>query len=253
MWQPFTEEHQHFRKLARDFAEKELAPHAEAWAAEGCFPNSGFKRAGARGIQRAVRDPTWDNRMEIRAKSVELDGGVMGIIGLGGTGIEAAKRAVGFGMSVIAIESEDIAKPDFVDQVWKHDRLHDLLERADVVIICAPLTEQTRGMFGRTEFQRMKPTAFIINVTRGQIVDEDALLEALDKGLIAGAGLDVTPEEPLPPESPLWRMDNVIVTPHASGGSPRRDDRSVALFCENLKRFLNDEPLLSVIDKRKGY
>ena len=133
------------------------------------------------------------------------------------------------------------------------DRFYDLLDQSDVVMICAPLTAETKGMFDEQAFARMRSHALLINVTRGKIVNEMALMEALRKGKIGGAGLDVTPQKPLPENHPLWRMENVIVTPHAAGGSPNRMDRIVDLFCENLRRFLADKPLLSVIDKSKGY
>ncbi|HIE27785.1 TPA: D-2-hydroxyacid dehydrogenase [Candidatus Poribacteria bacterium] len=206
-----------------------------------------------RGIGRSVRERTWDNRMSIRHEAWELDGRTLGIVGLGGTGIEVARRSIGFGMRVIAVDPENIDKPDFVDEVWKMDRFHDLLEQSDVVAIGAPLTEETRGMFNLEAFRHMKRHAFLINVTRGKIVDGPSLLQALEEGLIGGAGLDVTPEEPLPQDSPLWDMKNVIITPHVAGGSPRRMDRAVELFCENLRRLMAGEPLISVIDKQKGY
>lgn len=206
-----------------------------------------------RGIHTALRNPRWEMRSSIRANSLELTGKIMGVVGLGGTGMEVARRAAEFGMEVIALEPEDVQKPDFVKDIWKPERFHDLLECSDVVAICAALTDATRGMFDLDAFHRMKQSAILINVTRGQIVDGPALTQALEEGLIAAAGLDVTPEEPLPSDSPLWNMDNVIVTPHTSGGSPARVDRLVKLFCENLRRFLAGEPLLSVIDKRKGY
>ncbi len=206
-----------------------------------------------RGIHTALRNPRWEMRSSIRANSIELTGKVMGIIGLGGTGIEVARRAAAFGMEVIAIEPEDMQKPDFVKEIWRPERFHDLLEGSDVVTICAPLTDETRGMFDMNAFRKMKRTAILINVTRGGITDGPALMKALEEKLIAAAGLDVTPEEPLPSDSPLWNMDNVIVTPHTSGGSPARMDRLVELFCENLQRFLAGKPLLGVIDKQKGY
>jgi phosphoglycerate dehydrogenase-like enzyme len=206
-----------------------------------------------RGIGRAVRERTWDNRMSIRDEAWELEGRTLGVVGLGGTGIEVAKRSIGFGMRVIAIDPEDVEKPEFVDEVWKMDRFCDLLEQSDVVAICAPLTKETQGMFDLEAFRHMKRHALLINVTRGKIVDGPSLLQALEEGLIGGAGLDVTPEEPLPQDSPLWDMKNVIITPHVAGGSPLRMDRTVELFCENLKRLIAGEPLLSVIDKRKGY
>ena len=206
-----------------------------------------------RGVGRAVRERTWENRWSIRDQTCELAGLTLGIVGLGGTGIDVAKRAQGFDMRVIAADPEDIDAPSFVHEVWKMDRFYDLLAESDIVSICAPLTDETHGMFGDEAFRRMKPNALLINVTRGKIVDESSLLRALEEGLIGGAGLDVTPEEPLPHDSPLWDMPNVIVTPHVAGGSPHRDDRTVGLFCDNLERYLVGKPLLSVIDKRKGY
>lgn len=206
-----------------------------------------------RGVGRAVRERTWENRWSIRDETWELAGRTLGIVGLGGTGIDVAKRAQGFDMRVIAVDPEDVDAPSFVHEVWKMDRFYDLLAESDIVSICAPLTDDTRGMFDDDAFRRMKPSALLINVTRGKIVDEPSLLRALKEGLIGGAGLDVTPEEPLPQDSPLWDMPNVIVTPHVAGGSPNRDDRTVGLFCDNLERFLVGKPLLSVIDKRKGY
>ena len=206
-----------------------------------------------RGVGRAVRERTWDNRMSIRRESWELGGATLGIVGLGGVGIEVARRAGGFGMEVIAVDPEPVEKPDFVREVWDTDRFYDLLEQSDVVSVCCPLTQRTRGLFDREAFRHMKPGALLVNVTRGPIIDGDALLEALDQGLISGAGLDVTSPEPLPADSPLWDHPHVIITPHASGGSPLRLDRTIDLFCENLRRFSEGRELLSVIDKQKGY
>ena len=206
-----------------------------------------------RGVGRAVRERTWDNRMSIRRESWELGGATLGIVGLGGVGIEVARRAGGFGMEVIAVDPEPVEKPDFVREVWDTDRFYDLLEQSDVVSVCCPLTQRTRGLFDREAFRHMKPGALLVNVTRGPIIDGDALLEALEHGLISGAGLDVTSPEPLPADSPLWDHPHVIITPHASGGSPLRLDRTIDLFCENLRRFSEGHELLSVIDKQKGY
>ena len=206
-----------------------------------------------RGIATAIRNPSWNQRMPIRNATWELAGLTMGIVGLGGTGRDLADRADGFAMRIIAVDPEDVEVPDNVEACWKMDRLYDLLEQSDVVAICAPLTTETEGMFDEKAFARMQNHALLINVTRGKIVDERALMEALRKGVIGGAGLDVTPQEPLPEDHPLWRMENVIVTPHAAGGSPVRKDRIVELFCENLRRILAGQPLFSVIDKRKGY
>lgn len=206
-----------------------------------------------RGIAHAVRKPSWDQRMPIRRISWELNGRTMGIVGLGGTGRELAVRAHGFGMKIIAVDPEPVESPDVVEQVWTMNRFHELLAESDVVAICAPSTDETRGMFDREAFREMRRHALLINVTRGDIMDEDALMEALEQGQIGGAGLDVTPYEPLPDDHLLWSLDNVMVTPHTAGGSPDRLDRSVDLFCGNLERFLAGEPLLNVIDKQKGY
>jgi phosphoglycerate dehydrogenase-like enzyme len=206
-----------------------------------------------RGIAWAVQRPGWDQRMAIRNASWELVDRTMGIVGLGGTGRELAIRASAFGMRVAAVDPEDVDVPECVASCWKMDRFHHLLTLSDVVAVCAPLTPDTRGMFDEDAFRSMKSSALLINVTRGGIMDESALVGALAQGLIAGAGLDVAPVEPLPPDHPLWKLDNVLITPHTAGGSPNRQDRIVNLFCENLKRLDAGQPLLSVIDKKKGY
>lgn len=206
-----------------------------------------------RGIGRSVRERTWDNRMSIRLATWELSERTLGIVGLGGTGIDVARRAQGFDMRVIAVDPETVDAPSFVHEVWQMERFHELLAQSDVVAICAPLTPETQGMFDDAAFQAMQSHALLVNVTRGKIVDGPALLRALNNGSIGGAGLDVTPEEPLSMESPLWDMPNVIITPHVAGGSPIRLDRTVGLFCDNLERLLVGKPLLSVIDKEKGY
>ena len=207
----------------------------------------------SRGIHTALRNPGWAPRWPIRDASWELVDRTMGIVGLGGTGREMARRASAFGMRVVAVDPEDVEVPPEVEACWGMDRFHALLEQSDVVAVCAPLTTETEGLFDRTAFARMRNHALLINVTRGRIVDEAALLEALEGKLIGGAGLDVVPQEPLPGDHPLWTMDNVVVTPHTAGGSPNRDGRCVALFCENLRRYLDGRSLTSVIDKRKGY
>ncbi len=227
---------------AKGYVGQHLADHA--WA---------LILALTRGIGRAVREHRWDIRYSIRAQSWELGAKTLGIIGLGGTGVEVARRAQGFGMRVIAADPEEVARPDFVEQVWKLDHLYDLLEESDVVVICAPLTRETRGMIDANAFAHMRRHGLLINVTRGAIVDGPSLVRALEESAIGGAGLDVTPQEPLPLDSPLWTMSNVVITPHTAGGSPERVDRTVDLFCENLRRYLAEEPLLGVIDKRKGF
>ena len=206
-----------------------------------------------RGIAIAIRNPRWDQRMPIRDVSWELEGMTMGIVGLGGTGRDLAVRAHAFGMRIIAVDPQSVEAPPQVEACRGMDGFDALLEESDVVAVCAPLTPETENMFDARAFEKMKDHALLINVTRGKIVEEAALMDALAKGVIGGAGLDVTPEEPLPEDHPLWRMSNVVVTPHTAGGSPVRGDRIVDLFCENLRRLLSGEDLLSVIDKNKGY
>jgi len=206
-----------------------------------------------RGLHTAIRTRTWEHRMPIRQASWEPLRLTMGILGLGGTGTEVARRATAFGMRNLAVDPELPPCPAFVEALWPTSRFPDLLAESDVLAVCAPLTSQTNGLFGRDAFRRMKPTALLINVTRGKIVDTSVLLDALRAGQIAGAGLDVTDPEPLPPDHPLWTVENAIVTPHCSGGSPLRTDRVIRLFCDNLGRFLRGESLRSAIDKEKGY
>ncbi len=206
-----------------------------------------------RGIARAVRSPDWNEQKGIRNAAWELIDRTMGIVGLGGTGRELATRARGFGMRIIAVDPEPVEVPDSVESCRRMDGFHDLLADSDVISICAPLTPETEGLFDRDAFRKMRNHALLINVTRGKIVDEEALVDALEQGEIGGAGLDVTPQEPLPHGHRLWAMENVLITPHVAGGSPNRQERTIELFCENLRRLLRGEELLCVIDKRKGY
>ena len=206
-----------------------------------------------RGIATALRERRWDARLPIRAAAWELTGRTMGVIGMGGTGVEVARRAHAFGMRVIATDPEPVEQPTFVEALWRPDRFHELLRESDAVVVTCPLTAETRGMFDGEAFEAMPRHAILVNVSRGEVVAMDALIQALRNGAIAGAGLDVTPTEPLPPENPLWTMENVIITFHTAGASPYRGDRIVERFRRNLARFQAGEPLEGVIDKRKGY
>lgn len=206
-----------------------------------------------RGVHTALRDPDYRLRESIRREQRELFEQTMGILGLGGTGREVARRALGFGMRVLAIDIEDVPPEPGVEAIWKPDRLPELLAASDVVVVALPLTKATHHLFTRDLFRLMRPTAILINVTRGAIVHGEDLMAALDQGLIWGAGLDVTDPEPLPPGHPLWTHPRVIVTPHTAGGSPRRAGRVIAAFCDNLRRLRAGRPLLALIDKQKGY
>jgi len=206
-----------------------------------------------RGVSTAMRERRWESRRAIRSQVWELAGKSIGIVGLGSVGTEVARRAVAFGMEVLAIRRGESQKPPFVSQVWKSDRLHDLLALSDIVVICTPLTQHTQGMFDLEAFRHMRRHALLINVGRGQIVHDEALLQALREGLIGGAGLDVVATEPVPEDSPLWDMENVVLTPHVGGDSPQNLDRAVDLLCTNLERYATGLPLLNVVDKQEGY
>ena len=206
-----------------------------------------------RGLHTAIRQPDYALREPIRLEQRELYEATMGIVGFGGTGREVARRALAFGMRVLAVDIEDVPPEPGVEAVWKPDRLYEMLGRSDVVVIALPLTKATRHLFTRDLFRRMRPTGILVNVTRGEIIYGDDLLAALDEGLLWGAGLDVTDPEPLPKGHRLWTHPRVIVTPHTAGGSPRRAGRVIETFIETLRRLRTGEPLLALIDKEKGY
>lgn len=183
----------------------------------------------------------------------QLGGQTLGIIGLGNIGCEIAKRGKVFGMKVVAADIRDMERPDFVDQLWNIQDIDRVLEQSDYLVLVAPLTSKTRGMIGARELSKMKPTACLINIGRGALVDEPALINALKTGVIAGAGLDVFINEPLPPDSELWDMENVVMTPHIGGLSPESRAFSFEIFLENFKKFVAGEPLRNVIDKQRQF
>lgn len=175
--------------------------------------------------------------------SIDLEGMRVGIVGFGSIGHEVARLATGFGMEPIGLRRT--AQPDDPYPHWTNDRFDDLLEWADVIVVAAPLTDETHGMFDAAAFTRMKRGAWFVNVGRGPVVDEDALVSALVEGHIAGAGLDVFTVEPLPTDSPLWSMPNVIITPHSSGDTDSSNRRAVELAMENFRRFAHGSELLN--------
>ena len=183
----------------------------------------------------------------------EIEDKTLGIIGLGAIGSEVAKRAKAFALRVIAIRRRPAMAAEYVDEMRGADELTWLLQESDFVALCPALTPATRHLIGAEELRRMKSTAYLINIGRGALIDERALIGALREREIAGAGLDVFEEEPLPAESPLWDMPNVMITPHVAGDSPRSHERFMGLFCENLRRYAAGEPLLNVVDKEAGY
>lgn len=202
-------------------------------------------------LARRQQQEVWESRANL--PSHELAGETVLVIGMGGTGWDTAWRAHALGMRVISITSTLRPFPDFIRKSAGRERLHEFLAEADYVCLCCALTHETRGLFGDAEFAAMKPTAYITNVTRGGVIQTEALVRALQQGTIAGAGLDVTDPEPLPKGHVLWQMENVILTPHTSGQSPHADRRLFELLLENLRRFARGEALLNVVDKHAGY
>ncbi len=193
-------------------------------------------------------------KLKDASKAQELHGKTMLVVGLGGIGTQIARRAEAFGMRVQAIDPSDaIVKPSFVFSLEPPAKLMERIAQADVVVLACPLTAQTKGMFGKSQFDAMKKSAYFINIARGGLVDQKAMIDALMKQTIAGAGLDVTDPEPLPDAHPLWKMPNVVISPHIGGQSDGARDRQWRLFRENVRRFVAGEPLLCVVDKQKGY
>lgn len=199
--------------------------------------------------QRAHR---WDLR-KYDERMLELGGRTMGILALGDIGMAVARRAHAFGMRVYAVDKRPSEAPPEVREVWGAERLDDLIQLSDWFVVTAPLTTETQGLIDKRRLGLLKRGAHIIVISRGGIVDEEALVDALSSGRIAGAGLDVMAEEPLPPESPLWDMDNVIISPHVSALTPEMWEGRRQIFKENLRRFLANEPFLYVCDKQAGF
>jgi phosphoglycerate dehydrogenase-like enzyme len=182
-----------------------------------------------------------------------LQGRTMLVVGLGGIGSEIAMRAHAFGMRVLATARTQRPAPPYVDVLGAAKDLNDLLPEADVVVLAVPLTDETRHMINRETLGMMKDGAWLVNISRGAVVDTDALVEALDSGTVGAAFLDVTDPEPLPEGHPLWGRDDVLITPHVAARAELSADRRWALMRENMRRFGAGEPLLNVVDKEAGY
>jgi phosphoglycerate dehydrogenase-like enzyme len=184
----------------------------------------------------------------------EISGMTMGIVGMGGIGQALARRAHrGFDMRILAIDARLTARPEFVAELHDPSWLMEMVPQVDVLVGAAPHTPETDQMFNEAVFRAMKPSAYFLTLSRGKLFDDLALVRALKEGWIAGAGLDVFPQEPPPPEHPIFDCPNVVMTMHTSGWGPQRQGRLVALFCENLRRYVTGQPLLNVVDKEKGY
>ncbi len=209
----------------------------------------------------------WMTDKSSRYKPGELTGSTVGIVGYGSIGRQVARLVQGFGASVLATKRdlkfpedlgfilEGIGDPegDLFTRLYPPEAIRSMFKECDFVVVTVPLTPKTKGMIGAEQLTALKPSAFLVDVSRGGIIDHNALIEALNENRLAGAALDVFPEEPLPADSLLWTMPNVILTPHVAGISEKYLQRANALFAENLRRFLEDEPLLNKISFDKGY
>jgi len=216
---------------------------------------------------RAQHEGTWPQGRRETFMPDELAGRTLGIIGYGSIGREVARLARVFNMTILVtkrdarhVEDTGYILPGFGDpdgslptRIYPNEALRSVVAQCDYIVVTLPLTARTRHLFDESIFQAMKPSAYVINVGRGGVIDERALIRALQRGWIAGAGLDVFETEPLPDDSPLWTMRNVILTPHVSGMTPHYEERAVDLFVVNLRRYLAGGPLINVVDWQEGY
>jgi phosphoglycerate dehydrogenase-like enzyme len=218
-------------------------------------------------LERDRAEKRWaENRFD-RFRPIDLNGSTVGIVGYGSVGREVARICRAFGARVLATKRDLMhlrdtgfepagrgdPEAEFPDRLYPPQALASMAAECDFLIVTVPLTSDTRGLIGRNVFQALKPAACLVDVSRGGVVDHNALVEALSEKRLAGAALDVFPVEPLPPGSPLWDMPNVILSPHIAGASGRYFDEAADLFAANLQRYLTDQPLLNEFDLRRGY
>jgi phosphoglycerate dehydrogenase-like enzyme len=208
----------------------------------------------AKGLNRIIanqRRKHWE-----RYAGSELGGRTLGIVGVGKIGVEVARLAQAMGMTVLGVK-RTVTGIDpaalHLDELYPPDRLHDLLRRAEYLVLITPHTDETEHMIGAAELALLPAGAVLINIGRGALIDEPALIAALQSGRLGGAALDVFDTEPLPQDSPLWDMPNVLVSPHSGSTSDHENERLTELFCENLRRFLAGEPLLNVLNMETLY
>jgi phosphoglycerate dehydrogenase-like enzyme len=197
---------------------------------------------------RAQQEHRWE-----RFTHPELNGLTVGIVGLGNAGADLALKAKAFHMRVLGFRRRSDIPVEHVDRIYRHEEFHDFLGECDMVVVTAPNTPATAGLFDAAAFAAMKPAAHFICISRGGIADDEALLDALRTGQIAGAGLDAHGVEPLPEDSPFWDLPNVIVTPHNGATTPGTAQRGRDIVADNLRRFVTGQPLRNVVDKEAGY
>ena len=189
----------------------------------------------------------------VRRPTRDLTDATVGIVGLGGVGRRLVEVLAPFRVRIVATDYFPVQKPAAVERLSGPETLPSVLEEADILFLCAPLTPQTRGLIDAAAIARMKPGAILINMARGRLVDENALVDALESGHLDSAAIDVTPVEPPPPESRLWQAPRLLITPHVAGQSARRVDAMTDFFCDNLQRHFTGKPLRNLVDKRLGF
>jgi len=205
-----------------------------------------------RNLHLAIRQQS-NNKWDTSGTFTELAGKTIVIVGVGQIGSHTARVAQAFGMRTVGVRNSGKSDPN-VESMYKVDQLDEALAQGDYIVNILPLTDETRGLFNTARFSAMKDSAFFVNVGRGQTMVTDDMVQALQSGGLAGAGLDVFEEEPLPADHPLWNLDNVIMSPHMAGDTDRYGERAVDIFLENLKHYVNGEPLSrNVIDYSKSY
>ncbi len=205
----------------------------------------------ARGVPRLQADQRahhWDHY-----PVGELRGGTVLVLGLGAIGTEVARRVKALGMQTIGINRRGESDSPHIDEVYATDGLHGVLGRIDALVVTLPLTEETRGLLDAAAFEQIKPGAILVNVGRGQVIDEPALVQALRQKRLSGAALDVFATEPLPFDSPLWDLPNVLVSLHTAALSVHENQRIIELFCENLRLYVSGQPLVGRVDPERFY
>jgi phosphoglycerate dehydrogenase-like enzyme len=205
---------------------------------------------GLRAYEQKQREHEW-SRTEVSMSGIK--GLTMGIVGFGNIGRAIARRATGFEMRVLAVDIDPVPPGEGVEEVWPLSRLNDLCRESDVLTISAPITPGSRGIIGREQIRNLKRGSYLLVMSRGNIINEAALVDALEEGHLAGAGLDVTGTEPLPVGDPLWTASNLVITPHSSASSVLTSEIAWSILSENIGRFQRGETLTNLVDKHRGW